>query len=424
MMIAESRVCDSLSNQLEICMQIKHTGSLDVQSVDGQSWSLYFCLGRLVWICGGSYELLRWRRLLLKHCRQIQDQPSLLAEVLSSKGQGYHLLLQWVKQQQITGVQAANLIRHTIAEVLFDIIQQEKIGQLSYATDSQHTLDASLTLVHPRQALTQAQQAWAAWSHAGLEHLSPNFAPVLRSLDTLQQPTSLQVNPSLTKVIDGSRTLRDLSSLLNQDLLLLTRILIAYINKGLMEWRQMPALLPLEPDANASDQKGSLDQSTSGQSASFNQINQSCIRRKQPRLRRKLEEADQYVYQIEKQVLTLPVSQQKNFCNYLQVLLTRLQTGASVPAVEHGPETPIEPALIELCQHKLTHYIGPIASYLIKTSLIDQPVMSAQQLVDVLAAKIDNPQEAQAFREDLQNEINSRTMENHAQQGEVIALQP
>jgi hypothetical protein len=326
------------------------------------------------------------------------QQLSLLAEVQSSQGQGYALLLQWVKQQQITGAQAADLIRSTIAEVLFDILQQEKTGQLSYATDSQDTLNASLTLVHPRQALTQAQQAWVAWKHAGLDHLSPNFAPVLRSLDPLEQPTSLQINPALAKVIDGKRTLRDLSLILDQDLLLLTRILIAYVRKGFLAWVEMPALLPPAPDAFASEQRSASEQITQ----------QITYPLEQPRLQSILEEPDEFVDRIEKQVLNLPASQQEDFCNHLKVLLTRLQTGvAPTPTLKHSPETPLEPAFIALCQRKLTYCIGPIASYLIKTSLIEQPEMSAQQLIDALAAKIDNLQEAQAFRDYLQVELKS-----------------
>lgn len=407
MMVAESPICDSLSNQLEICIQTKFTGRLDVQAVNGQPWSLYLCMGRLLWSCGGSDGLVRWRRLLLKHCRQMQ-QLSLLVEVQSSQGQGYALLLQWVKQQQITGAQAADLIRSTIAEVLFDILQQEKTGQLTYATDSQDTLNASLTLVHPRQALTQAQQAWAAWKHAGLDHLSPNSAPMLRSIETLEQPASLQINPALAKVIDGKRSLRDLSLILNQDLLLLTRILIAYVRKGLILWVQIPALpseLEVTPskqtvEATASEQTSSLEQSTS--------LNQISRRLEPPRLPRRLAEPDEFVDRIEQQVLNLPASQQEDFCNHLKVLLTRLETGvAPTPTLKPSLDTPLEPAFIALCQQKLTYCIGPIASYLIKTSLIEQPEMSAQQLIEALAAKIDNPQEAQAFRDDLLVELKS-----------------
>jgi two-component system, chemotaxis family, response regulator PixG len=246
----ENSVTDSLSNQLEICIQTQFTGRLDIQNATDQTWSLYFCVGRLVWAKGGLNGLRRWRRLLLDQCPQIQNQPTHLAEVKASKSQGYDLLLRWTKQQQMVGERAASVIRATVVEVLFDVLQQERTGQLRCVSHPQDALDASLTLINPRQALTQAQQDWAAWSNAGLGSLSPNIAPVLRNAQLLSQQTSPQVCQALTRVIDGDRSLRDVALMLKQDLLLFTRTLIAYVRKGMVEFVQLPDLSPpkLEKD--------------------------------------------------------------------------------------------------------------------------------------------------------------------------------
>ncbi|MBW4550554.1 MAG: response regulator [Aphanocapsa sp. GSE-SYN-MK-11-07L] len=246
----DNPVTDSLSNQLEICIQTQFTGRLDVCDDNNQAWSLYFCVGRLVWAKGGSNGLRRWRRLLLEQCPQMQKQSTDLAEVKASQSQGYDLLLQWTKQQQMAGERAASMIRATVVEVLFDVLQQERTGQLSCASHAQDALDASLTLMNSRQALTQAQQDWAAWSNAGLSNLSPNIAPILRNADLLSQQTSPQVYQALTRVIDGDRSLRDVALMLKQDLLLFTRTLIAYVRKGMVEFVQVPDLSPprLEKD--------------------------------------------------------------------------------------------------------------------------------------------------------------------------------
>jgi two-component system, chemotaxis family, response regulator PixG len=254
MTASENLTFDSLSNQLEICIQMQFTGRLDLQANNGQQWSLYFCLGRLVWVTGGLNGLRRWRRLLLQHCPQMQSQAAFLSEVQTSRGQGYDLLLQWAKQQQMTGEQAVSVIRTNVLEVLFDILQQERTGQLKCMTDPKDALDASLTLINPRQALSQAQQDWAAWSSAGIGSLSPNISPVLSSTEQLQQQTSAQVYQALTRVIDGERTLRDVALMLHQDLLLLTRTLIAYVRKGLVELVQVPDLLPPRLVGSTDDQ--------------------------------------------------------------------------------------------------------------------------------------------------------------------------
>jgi two-component system, chemotaxis family, response regulator PixG len=250
MMAAESSIIDSLSNQLEICIQMQFTGRLEVQAGTIQRWSLYFCMGRLLWAQGGEHGLRRWRRLLQQHCPQVNAQPTQLVEVQASRGKGYDLLLLWAKQQLITGEQAVNVIRSNVVEVFFDILQQEKTGQLRYTTDADDALEASLTLIHPRQVLTQSQQDWAAWTNAGLGNLSPNVAPVLRRPEQLEQQTSPQVYQTLVKVIDGDRTFRELAVVLRQEPLLLTRTLIAYVRKGLMELVKVADLMPARQVVN------------------------------------------------------------------------------------------------------------------------------------------------------------------------------
>jgi hypothetical protein len=406
MMTAKSPICDSLSNQLEICIQIQFTGRLDVETNHSQAWSLYFSMGRLLWACGGGYSLIRWRRLLLKHCHPLQDQIGDLAAVPT--GHGYNLLLQWVKQQQITGVQAANVIRSAIAEVLFDILQQEKQGKLSYTTYTQDTLNASLSLVHPRQGLIQSQQEWAAWCHAGLDYLSPNLAPILRQPDAVQAQTSFQGYQTLVKVIDGKQTLRDLALLLNQDLLLLTRILLVYVRKGAIEWLQIPDLQTPAPDAITITPKHTV---TSHQSKLLDQIpsplKKELLQTIEPiaalRLQKILQETDNFLNEVETLALHLPAAQKQEFHHQLQTLMARLQM--ETPGADANQVIPISSVFLEQCQQKLIHYIGPIASYLIKKTLLAIPEISAQQLVGVLAAKIENPVQAQAFRDYLLGQL-------------------
>ena len=55
-------------------------------------------------------------------------------------------------------------------------------------------------------------------------------------------------------------------------------------------------------------------------------------------------------------------------------------------------------AFIEFCQQEFANYIGPIAGFLIQQVLNQNPLISAQTLVEELAAEIPNPQQAIAFR--------------------------
>lgn len=248
MMTADYPTSDRLSNQLAIWSQMQLTGRLDVQADSSQQWNLYFCRGRLVWARGGLHIHRRWQRLLSQYCQQLYAQNDSCFECDVVKGEDYNLLKRLVKQHQITGEQAASVIRNTVAEVMFDILQQEKLGQLTFVGDRQDTLDASLTLLNPEQTLKQAQQTWETWSDAGLSNLSPNLAPVLRQLEQLQQQSSTQVYQTLVKVIDGDRTLRDVAVLLKQDLLMLVRSFVRhYVSKGLMALVRVPDFSPAAP---------------------------------------------------------------------------------------------------------------------------------------------------------------------------------
>jgi chemotaxis family two-component system response regulator PixG len=262
-MIAKDSSISRLSDQFEQWSQQQLTGRLDVSAEDSQPWSLYFCMGRLAWVRGGKHSLRRWRRLLQNHCSQLYTDPgqvsSLDRAVLEQRE--YESLIQWVKQQQITGEQAVTLIRSAIAEVLFDILQQEETKAVAFTSDHEDAIEASLTLLGPEQTLSQVQLAWSNWSKAGLASVSPNFAPVLRQPEQLQQSLSPQVYQTLVKLINGQRTLRDVALRMKQDPLLLLRTLAPYIRTKLIELVRLPDLTPPplpNPDSGSSSGNGNV----------------------------------------------------------------------------------------------------------------------------------------------------------------------
>lgn len=94
-------------------------------------------------------------------------------------------------------------------------------------------------------------------------------------------------------------------------------------------------------------------------------------------------------------------------------VLAALESGSATVTISssaptatfHSPQTagrkqsqPLNPAFIKLCHQELTNYIGPIASFLIRETLTQNPEISAHLLVESLAEKIPNPQQAIAFR--------------------------
>jgi serine/threonine protein kinase len=61
----------------------------------------------------------------------------------------------------------------------------------------------------------------------------------------------------------------------------------------------------------------------------------------------------------------------------------------------------LHPEFVKLCHQELTNFVGPIASFLIRETLTQNPSISAHMLVEALAEKIPNPQQAIAFRRRL-----------------------
>ena len=242
MMTVNASTTNSLVKEIEICQQQQFTGRLEAIATDNQQWSLYFCLGRLIWATGGVHLIKRWQRLLAQYCPQISSQKYVPTNNWDL-GE-YQLLIGLVKKQEVKGEEAVRVIRNTVTEVLFDLLQQEQLGQLTF-TRSRHNLsNASLTLLNPQHAVSYSSQAWEKWCKAGLKNISPNAAVLLSQREQLQQHTSAPVYKTLVKIVDGERTLRDLAVLMKQDLLLVTRLLNPYIRQGIMELILIGDLLP------------------------------------------------------------------------------------------------------------------------------------------------------------------------------------
>jgi serine/threonine-protein kinase len=64
----------------------------------------------------------------------------------------------------------------------------------------------------------------------------------------------------------------------------------------------------------------------------------------------------------------------------------------------------LNPAFVDRCQQKLTHYIGSMARLILEEVLEQNPAASPQQLAEALAAEIPNPQKAQEFRKSVETD--------------------
>lgn len=230
-----SQITQSLVTRFESFSRGLLNERLDIQADSGHRWSLFFCLGRLVWATGGLNPVRRWQRLVAQHCPQISPHPIYFREKDKFRCWDYHILTVLLKRQKITEEQAVAVIESSITEVLFDITQQAGLAALTSAINQQSVLDDPLTSIDVEKVLRQAHQDWESWRDAGLANESPNLVPVLRRPEQLRQHTSAAVYQNFVTLINGSYSLRDLAVQIKQDLVLLTRSLVPYIRKGLVE---------------------------------------------------------------------------------------------------------------------------------------------------------------------------------------------
>lgn len=233
----------TLASRLLKCSKKQFTGKLKVAGTT-QEWSLFFCLGRLVWATGGLHSNRRFYRLWHQFCPGVSLTSIKLRDDDFVVCYNYQIMAVLSIRQKLTPQQKSDMVLEALKEVIFDIFQAEKKEDLNYTYDVEGAIDTSLTLmsalVRAEQVLPLVELLWSDWEKSGLATVSPNFVPILTKLDELKKVTSPQVYQTLVKAIDGKRTLRDLAVLIKQDLLKLTLYLIPYIRKGIINLRLLP----------------------------------------------------------------------------------------------------------------------------------------------------------------------------------------
>lgn len=220
-------------------------GKLTIESHSGLKWHLYFSQGKLLWATGGVHPLRLWQRSLILHC------PEKLSDFMALRDNfenwEYRAITSLLKEQQLSLPRAMSAIADTIGEMLFDIIQQASIGQLSYSYSQKPLGESFTTPIDTEFALKHTLQAWEAWRQAGFAKVSPNLAPVMQQPEALQQQTSPTVYQNFITLLNGNNTLRDLAVQMKQDSLLVTRSLIPFIRQGIIKLVEIPDVsLPME----------------------------------------------------------------------------------------------------------------------------------------------------------------------------------
>ncbi|NEP14666.1 MAG: response regulator [Symploca sp. SIO2C1] len=219
--------------------QLRFNGQLLLKDSHNTQWIFYLNRGDITYATGGNTPVRRWARNLATYSPQLPPYlPNLQKEVSSidtavfTTCWEYELLCLWVEQQKITLGQATKTIEAIIIEVLFDVAQA---GDVTYQIKQDNSLSQQLILLDSQQAVGEAQKLWEVWQNAKLANSSPNSVPIIKQPEQLQARTSAQVYQTLTRILNGQRTLRELAGQMKRDVLPVTRSLLPYIQLGLVE---------------------------------------------------------------------------------------------------------------------------------------------------------------------------------------------
>ena len=231
---------NTLADKFASLKSAQFTGKFLIASASNQEWIFYLHQGKIVYATGGSNSIRRWQRHLATFCPSIQlSQQNLPTEIFSREAWDYFLFGLWLKQQQMSREQAAQIVQESVTEVLFDILQTE---QINYQTQPENPLPFQLLLIEFEPALSQAQKLWQTWQAANLTNFLPNRAPTIKHREALQQKTAPALYQQLTTLLNGQRTLRDLSIQMKRQTTDVTLSLLPYIQAGMVELVDLPDL--------------------------------------------------------------------------------------------------------------------------------------------------------------------------------------
>ena len=236
-------VSNNLVNEFQTCTQLQYNGKLNIKSSKGSQWTFYYRLGRIVWATGGTHPFRRWRRHIAQNCPQIDvDKLQLRLQDLSIDYWDYKLIEVFYKKQKIQREQIQSIAENTIAELLFDLALQGNFASITCNRNQEVILETPISFTSAEMSLKHMQDSWKIWSEAGLANFSPDLAPVLRRPEQLEQMVSPSVYKNFVNLINGKLTLRDLAMKMKQSVLPLTRSLLPYILKGIIELVEVPDL--------------------------------------------------------------------------------------------------------------------------------------------------------------------------------------
>lgn len=224
-----------IAQQVESIGQQKASGQLIIASGDRQS-NLYFAVGRLLYATGVNHRVRRWFRALKQNSSGFAIDISKLS---GDEPWEFQMIHQGLAQERISVTQAKGVINTSALEVFFSLARESDVS-ITWFSGRQPCPERFLTLplspeeVH--QVIQQSQLLWKNWQEAGLTHLSPMLAPILRT----SQPGQEKIR--LFQLLNGKNTLWDIAFAVQRPVTTVARFLVPWVEQGKVELREVSDL--------------------------------------------------------------------------------------------------------------------------------------------------------------------------------------
>ncbi|EKV01926.1 response regulator with CheY-like receiver domain and winged-helix DNA-binding domain [Leptolyngbya sp. PCC 7375] len=225
----------SLIKTMKAIIQAQTNGYIHVKAISGEQWWLDFRVGRLLWAGGGQHRFRRWQRLLQTYCPDLQPTELRLREAEIFDHWEYVALLVLLRRQQITREIAISIIQATLTEVLFDICQVVgSITHVAHSTDHQSRLSEPMAILSSTALFYRVRTDLQSWQNAELGKASPNLAPIIVDTERLKQCTQPRTYQILKRLLQGTRSLRELSQITGHEVSSLGCMISAYVERGMV----------------------------------------------------------------------------------------------------------------------------------------------------------------------------------------------
>ncbi len=238
--IGESLSAHQLAGVIQQMIQTEVNGRITAETDSGQTWSLYFASGRVIWASGGEHRWRRWYRLL----KQLKLNPKSLPQPKDQNPRLEHdTLTSLFKQQRITRKSMQYAIDSAVNEVLFDVfLAASTVIQISCDSDFHDLPESPVTVMGSYdESIARAHGMLRSWQATELGWYSPNWAPQVNEAKVREQLRSLpEVHQRFLQLLDGKRSIRDLALKTGKDLPTLAKVFSVYRSKELINLQVVP----------------------------------------------------------------------------------------------------------------------------------------------------------------------------------------